>query len=1101
MSQISATDERYRVQLFGGPRLFSGPQEVPLSPHQSCLVGLLFGTEEAGLARGKAISFLWQEEEPLRARRRLSQLLYSLKHKVGLEPLFDTHGDEIRKAGEGVHTDLAVYAMALAARDFPTCAEFLLKGFASKSIGAVNRRFDDWAKAKEAELRREVRRGAEHNWHRCVSEEDWDGARSAAEALLGLAPQNEDRLRKVMEARAKSGWKTGAEEAFKDFESRLVKRSWVPEKETSALLVTIQGMPAHQPAFLASGTDGKSVEPPMLGRDQEMRTIRKALRNAPTKDLRGFLVLGEAGIGKTRMIHESLLGLGFDGQLILTAESAEMEQLIPLNPLIEVLKGPEVGGALRQLDEPWRTVLFGVMPSHFVGDGPIPEAPHIQPGSVPRRLFEAFYQLLLALTKDRSLILVLEDLQWADETTLSVLEFLIRRWDHGNLQLMVSARAEEVRRHPVLGRFLETLRVHQDIVEVHLTELEPPDSEALIRQLAAKPLEADQVSQLRSLAGGNPFFLIELTLEFVAGRLGPVVTPQDLVPIPVSIRQVLDRRLTQLSSNAERVLGSLAVFSRPLDLPDLVRIAHLSRPKCLSGLDQLHHFRLVTSRGAEVTVCHELVRQTVYQSMNSTRRAWLHDRIARHLLRNRKAAPPDELAVHFHHAGASAEARVFAIETADRAEASGAIPEALRFLRIAREHSSEPEQVVDLIWRIGHLNYLHQNLEEAAPFLELAAQRFRRHGDRTRALSAEVERIDCLAQGGQLPLSECLEELNRIKTETESRQEWTTYTKALDVEVHRLDHRGDHAGVQRVLEDARRCSVLGGPDARCRARAVMALNVYYGSPTDALVAAREAVSVALNTDDTDLQLHALNRLIVVLLYQGKLHSSEGQHLFQLAESRLNRSGDLILKFFIRLNRAVWHLEVGELDLAQQAFTKVAPVIRGSKAADAHAMLFLNEGELGLALFDIPSARMNYRRAETYLRPCSPKAFETIINAGLGMCALNVGDLADARRRENELPPFPDCWTFDPSVVVTFKASMLKRRGDHSAAERLLNDVAEDVRERLVTAWIKLSMERARILRKEQPDEAITVLKEVLSVVAELGLSHRKTELERSLSRS
>ena len=196
------------------------------------------------------------------------------------------------------------------------------------------------------------------------------------------------------------------------------------------------------------------------------------------------MVSGEAGIGKTRLINEALHGLPIDGQRVFSAQSAELERLIPLNPLIEALGGPKVGDVLRKLEEPWRTVLYGVMPGHFPGDGPIPEAPHIQPGSVPRRLFEAFYQLLLSLVDEGPVTLVLEDLQWADDTTLSVLDFLVRRWDHGQLQLLVSARAEEIRKNPALGRFLENFRVQVDFHEIPLPELEPPDSEALIRHLA-----------------------------------------------------------------------------------------------------------------------------------------------------------------------------------------------------------------------------------------------------------------------------------------------------------------------------------------------------------------------------------------------------------------------------------------------------------------------------------------------------------------------------------------------------------------------------------------------------------------------------------------
>jgi tetratricopeptide (TPR) repeat protein len=276
---------------------------------------------------------------------------------------------------------------------------------------------------------------------------------------------------------------------------------------------------------------------------------------------------------------------------------------------------------------------------------------------------------------------------------------------------------------------------------------------------------------------------------------------------------------------------------------------------------------------------------------------------------------------------------------------------------------------------------------------------------------------------------------------------------------------------------------------------VLALNIYYGSPAVGLAAAREAVRIAMGTNDIDLQLHALNRLIVVLLYQGKLHTEEGIRAFDLASPRLKRSGDLILKFFIRLNKAVWHLEIGELEPAEAAFREVEPVIRGSKATDAHAMLFLNEGELYLARQEFGSAAESFQKAESYLRPSSPKAFETIINSGLGLCALFSGSLGEARRREQELPPLPTCWAVDPSVVVLFKSKMLKRRGDLDGAEKLLFEVSEDVRGRLVTAWVKLAIERIKLARKTRPNDATLILKEALAVTEILGLEQRERDLK------
>jgi DNA-binding SARP family transcriptional activator/anti-anti-sigma regulatory factor len=1100
MSTDQFPNRDLRIQVFGGPRLFYGREEAHLSPSQAALLGMLFGSPKPNLPRTTALAHLWPAENPQKARRCLNQLLYSLKKKVPGPPPFTTRGDELLRFSPPFSSDFAEFESALEQHAFPTCAKLLEQEFLGGIEHSVTREMEDWVDTRRQELRRVLRRGAERRWIECERAGDWEEACEAAEALQTLDPTNEGLLRRVMEGRAKMGLPWEADAAFSDFSDRMSTADlgpWTPAADTQALLDEIRSLVSDQGKLPSTGTLQAQPNPPLLGREEEKGRLRKTLRKTPAQALHGILLSGEAGIGKTRLIREALTGFPLEGKRVLYGGAAELEQMIPLNPLIEVFRGDQAGQALRALEEPWRTVLFGVMPSHYLGEGPIPEAPQIQPGSVPRRLYEAFHQLLLALTAQGPLILALEDLQWADDTTLSVLEFLIRRWDQGNLQFLLSNRSEEVRRNPVLGQLLENLRLDENFLEINLGDLDAAASEALIQHLSPKPLDASELSYLRSLAGGNPFFLIELTLEFLAGRLDPGVKPQEILSIPLSIRQVLRRRLSQLSQDAERALGTLTVFGRPLDIPGLARIGRLPGSKCLAGLDQLHQFRLVTSLGSEFTVPHELIRQTVYQDLGESRKLWLHERVARYLLRTRENPPPDELAVHFHRASAKPEAKHYSTEAANRAEASGAVAEALRFLRIAREYSEEPGEVTDLIGRMGHLNYLHQNLDEATPLLELASQRFRREGREGKALEAEIERIDCLAETGRLPHGDCLEELQRVKSAATVSGRWRTFHKALDVEAHLFDSKGDLKGVRTVLEQAQVNANKGDLEARCKAQTIIALNIYFGSPTGALAAARKAVEIANTTSDNDLALTALNRLILVLHYQGRLQTPEGQSTLADAEKRLLTCGDLSLRFNVRLNMAVWHLEIGQLPQALMAFETVRKVVHGIRVRRPQIMLQLNLGELGLLSFDVPFAKRSYANAEDLLTPTSPPFFRVLINAGLGLCALHEGNLGEARRREAEIPTQLGFWTFDPTTVTTFRAKMLLKRRDLGGAVALLDSVRAEIRERFIPAWLRLTLEQCRILKRADPEGVDRLAAEGRKVAEEFDLKERARQFQRS----
>ena len=1101
MPDDPTTRRPFHVTVFGGPQFFIRGETCKISPLQGNLLGLLYGRDTTLLSREEVLSVFWPEDAPTAARRRLNQLVYSLKKRTGEPPPFDSEGEEIRQTPDRVSSDLQSFTSALNECRFADCMTHVSRGFLRHSEGSFTGEFSDWIRDRDQGLRR-LLRNKTRRWLAASEEKaDWEAAQNAAEVLLNLDPTNEETLRLLLRTRARAGGYLDFESTLREFSGRMEETAgapWEPSDETQSLVER----------FRLEGTFPQSTwtlkgaptvrEPPLFGRESEHKLLRRTLATPPHHALRGIMITGEAGIGKTRLIRESLLGLGMEGQSVFSADSAELERIIPLNPLIEAFSGPRAGEVLSQLEDPWRAVLYGVMPRHFKGVGPVPQAPPIQPGSVPRRLFEAFHQLVLSLVDDEPVLLVIEDLQWADETTLAVLDFLVRRWDQGRFQILFSVRSEEINRNSVLRSFLDTLRVHEDFLEIPLGDLTPTASTTLIQELSDRPFQGDEVTYLQALAGGNPFFLIELTLEYLAGRVDQPVLPVAVISIPLSIKQVLQRRLSRLSPEADQVLGALSVHARALKIEDLASLVGITTQDCIASLDQLHQFRLVEGRGVSIVICHELIRQTVYQELSASRRAWLHERVARYLQESVDPPPADDLAVHFHMAGSDDEAREYSRKAAGHAEESGAVAEALQFLQIAREHSEDPEEVAELIGRMGHLHYLHQNLEEAAPLLEVAAQRFRRQGKNSKALAPELERVDALGQSGRLPLRDCLDELVRIKQEAKELEEWGTYTKVLDVELHFFDHSGNLDGVRRTIAEAEHIADRGEAEARCRARSILAMNLYFGDPKIGLTAARGAVKIAMDTDNKDLQLHALNRLIVVLLYQGRLNSKEGTTVLGAAEDRFASSGDLIIKFFIKLNRAVWHLEAGELDLATTAFPMAESVLRGTRAKHPHLRLLLNRAELEFALEDVTSARQSYSMAKELLGKSSPSTFRTVLTAGLGLCALHEGQLSEAKQLESELLTLPSHWTFDPSVVGWFKAEMFRMRGDPGGAERFLGEVAKDVKGRFVTAWIKLNIRRAQFLRRSSREAAEKIARETSEVTEKLGLRIRSQEIERAV---
>jgi hypothetical protein len=152
--------------------------------------------------------------------------------------------------------------------------------------------------------------------------------------------------------------------------------------------------------------------------------------------------------------------------------------------------------------------------------------------------------------------------------------------------------------------------------------------------------------------------------------------------------------------------------------------------------------------------------------------------------------------------------------------------------------------------------------------------------------------------------------------------------------------------------------------------------------------------------------------------------------------------------------------------------------------------------LDFALDDIPAARRNYSAARALLGRTSPKVFRTVMTAGLGLCAIHEGDLAEAKQLERDLPDLPSNWTYDPSVIALFKAEMLRMRGDTIGAQLFLRAVTENIKDRFVTAWLKLSSRRTDFLLRISRGEALSTAQDTLAVAEALKLRVRSEEIKR-----
>ncbi|HEV8309663.1 MAG TPA: AAA family ATPase, partial [Methylomirabilota bacterium] len=200
----------------------------------------------------------------------------------------------------------------------------------------------------------------------------------------------------------------------------------------------------------APAREASALETPLLGRAVELGRLRQALHEAVTGRGRLVAVVGEAGIGKSRLVAGLASEAIERGARVLLGRCYENEQTLPLAPWVDALRGGQVAsdaGALGALNEIWRSELATLLPEVAV--------PGLPPASQDVvRLFESVTRLIGLLATQEPLVLLFEDLHWADELTVRLLGFLARRTRDSAVLLVVTAREEELAAAPWLRRVL-----------------------------------------------------------------------------------------------------------------------------------------------------------------------------------------------------------------------------------------------------------------------------------------------------------------------------------------------------------------------------------------------------------------------------------------------------------------------------------------------------------------------------------------------------------------------------------------------------------------------------------------------------------------------
>jgi class 3 adenylate cyclase len=462
------------------------------------------------------------------------------------------------------------------------------------------------------------------------------------------------------------------------------------------------------------------VSPVLVGRQDELSLLEDALLSANRGDGRFVLLAGEAGIGKTRLAAElahRARKLGFD---VLRGSCSESELALPFLPFVEA-----VGNHLDESDPAAVRAALGPAAAELAQLFPrlaedAPAAPAGDPAQAKLRLFESFVTLIDLWARDRGLLLVLEDIHWADSSTRELLDYLARRLARSRVMLLAIHRSDELeRRHP-LTRMIQVWRRAGLAEAVAVTPMSPPAVAELIAAiLDADHVSGDLVALVAARAEGNPFVLEEMLRE--ALDRGDVVRTEagwerragDTLQMPETVREAVLLRLGRLDAEHIEVLRAAAVLGRSFDYGLLAEVAQADEGVVLAALEAAVQQQLLeeaAGAGGRYSWRHALTQEAIAGDTVVPKRQGIHSRAADALTRSGGGATA--LAGHLLGAGRTQEAVGACLDAAAEAERAVGYTEAAALLERVLPNVRDARERALLLARMGHLRW--QNGEPAA---------------------------------------------------------------------------------------------------------------------------------------------------------------------------------------------------------------------------------------------------------------------------------------------------------------------------------------------------------------------------------------------------
>ncbi|MEB3331667.1 MAG: AAA family ATPase [Synechococcaceae cyanobacterium] len=624
---MSAQLSLLRIRLLGEFRWSLGDHTAlePPSERLQALLAYLLLHADGPRARAEVAARLWPETSDAEARANLRRRLHELVRLMpgGERRLVVTPRTVHWLDGEDCRVDLMEFeAVWRESRQAPRME--LLEQAAPLLCGELLPSCDDeWMVPLREQLRQRAITLLDELASMLTQEGQSRRGLEVAEQILRLDPLHEPAYCHLMRLHALAGDRASALKAYHLCMERLREELGVsPGAGTCALyeeLLIQEDLPRLRERRATTTIDLPEVELPapplpLIGRAAEWQTAAAWLNGeAPRDPLPLLLLLGEPGIGKTRLLEELMAAARTAGMAIVRGRGYEAERMRPYGAWMDGFEGVGARPFLEEL----RTLALETEPDPTTrGRG---------------RLFDLATQFLRSLAEARPTLVVLDDIQWLDETSLAFLHYAFRLLSPGlPIRFACAARSRELEGNPPADRLVQALTLERRALVLRLTTLSEAETTALVEAAGG----GEGSAHIATGSGGNPLFALEMARA----------DAEPDAPAPETLAHLIQGRLRDLEESTQELLRWAAALGHRFSPATLALVADCPIHRLLAAVDQLERHGII--RGVEsgdgeaaYDFAHDVVRQVAYEQCSLPRRRLLHSHIAEALERLVPANP------------------------------------------------------------------------------------------------------------------------------------------------------------------------------------------------------------------------------------------------------------------------------------------------------------------------------------------------------------------------------------------------------------------------------------------------------------------------------